>query len=99
MQLLRRPLEAWRPPGAAAQRPYLDAIFTLRLRFEAKVVKEDGHVLRLLMTHVCQATGLQLQETDYSQTPAAGEYIHLASQDADAPAGRLRVLLNSAEFC
>ena len=49
------------------------------------------------MTHVCQATGLQLQETDYSRTPAAGEYIHLASQDADAPAGRLRVLLNSAE--
>ena len=64
---------------------------------QGEVGREDGEVLRLLMTHVCQATGLSLRETDYSQAPRTGEYIHLASQDPAAPPGRLRLLLQDLE--
>ena len=49
------------------------------------------------MQHAIRTTGLQLQGTDYRRSPQVGEYIHLATVDATAPPGRLRVLLASAE--
>ena len=64
---------------------------------QGEVGKEDGEVLRLLMTHLCQVTGLHLTETDYRRAPHTGEYIHLASQDLAVPPGRLRVLLPDLE--
>ena len=54
-------------------------------------------MVRLLMAHLCQAAGLQLQETDYAREPKLGEYIHLASQDPLNPPGRVRLLLGSRE--
>jgi hypothetical protein len=62
-----------------------------------EVGREDGQVLALLMQHVTNATGITIAETDYARAPRTGEYIHLASQDATAQPGKLRLLLASAE--
>ena len=64
---------------------------------QGEVGKEDGQVLRALMNHAIQATGLQIKETDYQGTPQVGDYIHLASQDPTAPPGKIRVLLSTAD--
>ena len=53
--------------------------------------------MRLLMHHLIASTGLQIAETQYDRAPRVGEFIHLASQDASAPPGRMRVLLENAE--
>eukprot|EP00959_Pyramimonas_sp_CCMP1952_P116501 2434909-Pyramimonas_sp.AAC.1 len=48
------------------------------------------------MNHLVNVTGLNLTETVYARDPRAGEYVHLATQDAAAPPGRVRLLLSSA---
>ena len=62
-----------------------------------EVGREDGAVVRRLMDHLIQTAGLQLQETDYAREARLGEYIHLATQDAMHPPGRVRLLLGSRD--
>ena len=54
---------------------------------------QDAEVVARIMSHVCQATGLNITQAVDPENPKAGEYIHLATRDAAAPAGRMRVLL------
>ena len=54
---------------------------------------EDAEILKRIMDHACQAIGLHLCVAASPDNPKAGEYIHLASRDVVAPAGRLSVLL------
>ena len=59
--------------------------------------KEDGEVLRLLMGHLCTATGLQSQESACTAPPRMGEHVHLARVDPASPPGRLRIFLPDLE--
>ena len=59
--------------------------------------KEDASVLKRILDHACNATGLDIKEAVDPNQPNAGEYVHVASRDAGAPAGRLRVLLKSVD--
>ena len=62
---------------------------------DGEVGKEDGQVLRLLMQHAIQRSGLQLTETAPGSEQKLGEYLHLASADPLAPPGRVRVLVST----
>ena len=62
-----------------------------------EVGREDGEVLRYIMSHVCSATGLAIRESSYLAPPAVNEYVHLARTDTAAPPGRLRLYLSSLE--
>ena len=59
--------------------------------------KEDASILKRILDHTCNATGLDIKEAIDPNQPKTGEYVHLASRDAGAPAGRLRVLLKSVD--
>ena len=59
--------------------------------------KDDAVVLKLLMDHACRATGVQFTEASNPDAPRPGEYYHLASQEAHAPAGVIKVLAKSQE--
>ena len=58
---------------------------------------EDGKVLLKLMEHACVSTGLALRPASYPAKPEPGEFIHLASHDALAPAGVSKVLARDPE--
>jgi hypothetical protein len=49
----------------------------------------------LLVQHLATATGIVLQETDYSKDPKAGDFIHLATKDPFAKPGTMRLILGS----
>ena len=59
--------------------------------------KEDAEVLRRLMVHACTVTGFNIKEAADGRSPKIGEFVHLASVDAAAPPGRLRLFLGSEE--
>jgi len=59
--------------------------------------KEDAEVLRRLMVHACTVTGFNVKEAADGRSPKTGEFVHLASLDAAAPPGRLRLFLGSEE--
>ena len=59
--------------------------------------KEDASVLKRILDHACNVTGLDIKEAVDPNQPKTGEYVHLASRDAGAPAGRLRVLLKGVD--
>ncbi|CAK0806073.1 unnamed protein product, partial [Prorocentrum cordatum] len=81
-------LETGGGQGNNAHRDFLTDVSIL-----GEVGREDGAVVRRLMDHLIQSAGLQLQETDYDREARLGEYIHLATQDAMHPPGRVRLLL------
>jgi hypothetical protein len=62
-----------------------------------EVGREDGEVIKALMNHLVNATGLVLKETSYQGNPQLGEYIHLATTDPSAPPGKVRILLSSKQ--
>ena len=51
------------------------------------------------MQRLREATDIPITETQYDRSPQAGEYIHLASQDPSAPAGRALCLFSTREQC
>ena len=65
---------------AASSRDFLTDV-----SIQGEIGREDGEVMKLLMTHLTQATGLALAETDYSRAPKVDEIYHLASKDSMAP--------------
>ena len=64
---------------------------------KGEIGREDGAVMKLLMNHLAEATGLNLKETEYSRDPRPGEFVHLATKDASAPPGKMRLILSSAK--
>jgi hypothetical protein len=62
-----------------------------------EVGREDGEVIKALMNHLVNATGLTLKETSYQGNPRLGEYIHLATTDPSALPGKVRILLSSKQ--
>ena len=71
--------------------------FFTDVAIQGEVGREDGEVMRLLMTHLVRATGLDIKETDYSRDPKSGEFYHLASKDPISPPGRLRLYLRDQD--
>ena len=67
------------------------------IRVKGEVGREDGEVLRRIISHACSTTGLALSETAPDAVPKVGEFYHLASRDQYAPPGCLRLLLRSAD--
>ena len=67
------------------------------VEIKGEVGRADGQVISLLMRHVVQCTGLQLRETSYQGPMQLGEFVHLASLDPDAPPGKVKVILASAQ--
>ena len=61
------------------------------IRVMGEVGREDAEVLRRILAHAIDITGLQLTETAVDATPKPGEFYHLASRDEHAPPGRLRL--------
>ena len=59
--------------------------------------RADGLIMNKLMQHVCPATGLIVTEAPADRAHRIGEYMHLASRDASAPPGRLRVYLRDQD--
>ena len=59
--------------------------------------KEDSVVLKLLIDRACASTGLHFTEAINPDAPKAGEYVHLASREAHAPASVIKVLGTTAE--
>ena len=64
---------------------------------KGEVGKGDAVVLKLLMDRACRATGVQFTEASNPDAPRPGEYYHLASQEAHAPAGVIKVLAKNQE--
>ena len=84
-----------RRKGATRGSTSLDHIAELAIKGE--VGREDGEVLKLLITHLSSATGIALVEADPARGLREVSYVHLASQDPSAPPGRLRMLLRDAD--
>ncbi|CAK0789337.1 unnamed protein product, partial [Prorocentrum cordatum] len=57
----------------------------------------DSVALKLLIDHVCTATGAQFTEASNPDAPQPGECYHLASRGPRAPAGVIKVLAKSQE--
>ena len=49
------------------------------------------------MNYIISATGLQIMKATSDEHPAPGEYVHLASRDAQAPSGEVKVLAHRQE--
>ena len=60
---------------------------------KGEVGREDAEVMSRIMAHAATSTGLTLKETAATTMPRIGESYHLASRDAAAPPGRLRLLI------
>ena len=71
--------------------------FVTDVRLKGEVGKEDADVLRRIMQHACSNTGVLLRETGLGDLPKPGEFYHLASRDASAQPGYLRVLLRDQD--
>ena len=65
----------------------------------AQVGRQDGDVIRQLMHRLSHALEIPIQETEYDRPPRTCEYIHLASQNPSAPAGRALILFASEDEC
>ena len=72
----------------------LDHATTIALQGE--VGREDGEALVKLMSHVVASTGLGLRPAASPHETTVGEFAHMASVDAAAPTGRLKLLLRDA---
>jgi len=72
----------------------LDHATTITLQGE--VGREDGEALVKLMSHVVASTGLGLRPAASPHEPTVGEFVHMASVDAAAQPGRLKLLLRDA---
>ena len=72
----------------------LDHATTIALQGE--VGREDGEVLVKLMSHVVASTGLDLRPAASPHEPTVGEFVHMASVDAAAQPGRLKLLWRDA---
>ena len=62
-----------------------------------EVGREGGAVVRRQRDHLIQTADLQLQDTDYGREARLRDYVHLATQDAMHPPGRVRLLLGSRD--
>ena len=72
----------------------MDHATTITLQGEGG--REDGEALVKLMSHVVASTGLDLRPAASPHEPTVGEFVHMASVDAAAQPGRLKLLLRDA---
>ncbi|CAK0792981.1 unnamed protein product [Prorocentrum cordatum] len=59
--------------------------------------RKDAVVLDRLMSHLRGATGHSFTKAADTDHPKPGEFIHLASRDAQAPSGIIKVLAQNIE--
>ena len=88
-------LAATRRRRGRAARPAQATDFMAEVRLSGDPGTQDRAIMDALMAHLVQHTGLTLRAADSASQPKPGFWRHLASHEAGAPPGVVRVYLSS----